>query len=437
MDKSARPAEKRANFENKAQSEPKAKKNRSNNRTSNIATLDNGTMVETFKYLNYCQLAKNSLVSKRFRDVIQTHRHKLALLYVHSIYMDSFVIGPACIKIFDKELSPEAYNDWVIRNNYSKQAPFEDQVANIQSTQDISNGYLLSAFAHYEDPNHRESKDITTVFFSHVELNHENWPAFQHFVHLATDPFIYIDYMELTPQNDVLNMLSGAIESDRRLEYQKLVFQLRGISQEFLTWTKNNVRCNQFCIESDYSDYDVTHDEALIDFVLTGACCTSAIEVDCYDLYKVIVYFVEKFLDLEYWDEYQGVQSIKGFQLFKEEDVQILKNEYSTYIVKEEHNEAYDCSTYVFEFTNYDVGRKLQFTVIDNCHDSDTPVYSLKIKKFKSGPADASKTQPLQQATAVIRRRGGDVRGNSQEIRNKLTEYIRGAGAVGWQDEYL
>ncbi|KAI1710877.1 protein ALP1-like [Ditylenchus destructor] len=45
--------------------------------------------------------------------------------------------------------------------------------------------------------------------------------------------------------------------------------------------------------------------------------------------------------------------------------------------------------------------------------------------------------QPLQQATAVIRRRGGDFRGNSQEIRNKLTEYISGVGAVGWQDEYL
>ncbi|KAI1712497.1 hypothetical protein DdX_09584 [Ditylenchus destructor] len=45
--------------------------------------------------------------------------------------------------------------------------------------------------------------------------------------------------------------------------------------------------------------------------------------------------------------------------------------------------------------------------------------------------------QPQQQATAVIRRRGGDVRGNSQEIRNKLTEYFSGIGAVGWQDNYL
>ncbi|KAI1707295.1 hypothetical protein Ddc_14901 [Ditylenchus destructor] len=43
--------------------------------------------------------------------------------------------------------------------------------------------------------------------------------------------------------------------------------------------------------------------------------------------------------------------------------------------------------------------------------------------------------QSLQQA--VIRRHGDDVRGNSQEIRKKLTEYISGVGTVAWQDEYL
>ncbi|KAI1693445.1 hypothetical protein Ddc_22815 [Ditylenchus destructor] len=46
--------------------------------------------------------------------------------------------------------------------------------------------------------------------------------------------------------------------------------------------------------------------------------------------------------------------------------------------------------------------------------------------------------QPLQQATALIeQRRGGNRTGNLQEIRNKLTEYISGVGAVGWQDNYL
>ncbi|KAI1714284.1 hypothetical protein Ddc_11467 [Ditylenchus destructor] len=42
--------------------------------------------------------------------------------------------------------------------------------------------------------------------------------------------------------------------------------------------------------------------------------------------------------------------------------------------------------------------------------------------------------QPLQQATTLIEQRRG---GNAQAIRKKLTEYISGVGAVGWQDEYL
>ncbi|KAI1695228.1 hypothetical protein DdX_19699 [Ditylenchus destructor] len=78
-----------AKVENEAREEPKAKKSRLADRISTVAKLDNGTMVEAFKYLNYCQLAKNSLVSMRFRNVIQTHRHKLAVLYVDSIRMKS------------------------------------------------------------------------------------------------------------------------------------------------------------------------------------------------------------------------------------------------------------------------------------------------------------------------------------------------------------
>ncbi|KAI1694688.1 hypothetical protein DdX_19983 [Ditylenchus destructor] len=49
--------------------------------------MDNGTMVEAFKFLNYYQLATSSLVTKRFRDLIRTHRHKLALLHIY-IFME-------------------------------------------------------------------------------------------------------------------------------------------------------------------------------------------------------------------------------------------------------------------------------------------------------------------------------------------------------------
>ncbi|KAI1695756.1 hypothetical protein Ddc_21004 [Ditylenchus destructor] len=91
MRRSDRSTKKQPELENEAHGKLKAKKSQSENRISKIATLDNGTMVEALKYLNYCQLAKNSLVSKRFRNVIQTHRHKLALLFVHSIDMVSYL----------------------------------------------------------------------------------------------------------------------------------------------------------------------------------------------------------------------------------------------------------------------------------------------------------------------------------------------------------
>ncbi|KAI1697198.1 hypothetical protein DdX_18630 [Ditylenchus destructor] len=83
------------------------------NMITNIATLEDGTMVETFKFLNYCQLAKNSLASKKFRDLIRTNRHRLALLYVDEIKMDDYVddLPRAVIEIFGEELSAEEYNE--------------------------------------------------------------------------------------------------------------------------------------------------------------------------------------------------------------------------------------------------------------------------------------------------------------------------------------
>ncbi|KAI1696057.1 hypothetical protein DdX_19256 [Ditylenchus destructor] len=84
--KSARLGDKQTNSENEAR-ETKAEKSQSNDKIPNIAAMDNGTMVESFKFLNYYQLAKSSLVSKRYWNLIRTHRHKLALLDVDEIYM--------------------------------------------------------------------------------------------------------------------------------------------------------------------------------------------------------------------------------------------------------------------------------------------------------------------------------------------------------------
>ncbi|KAI1702047.1 hypothetical protein DdX_15731 [Ditylenchus destructor] len=140
-----------AKHSNEIQRKPRAKKKRSKKKRliSNIATLDNGTMVEMFKFLNYCQLAKNSLVSKKFRDLIRTHRHSLALLYVNSLIMINFSTSPSLI-IFGQQLSPEAYNKWARRNGYSKWIPIDDQVVGKKSALDHRKVYELWANACYK-----------------------------------------------------------------------------------------------------------------------------------------------------------------------------------------------------------------------------------------------------------------------------------------------
>ncbi|KAI1695888.1 hypothetical protein DdX_19338 [Ditylenchus destructor] len=384
MRRSARLAEKEAKVENKAEMEPKGKKMRSKDTTTKIATLDNGTIVEVFKYLNYAQLAKNSLVSKRFCHLIRTHRNSLAFLYVDYIDMYSieiaFPIVPAAIKIFDKQLSAEAYNEWVIRNSYSKQAPIENQTA---STQSNPNGYQLSVFAHYKDPNNGEVRDRTAALFACLELNHENWPVFQHFIRLITDPFIYIDCMTLPSQNDVFNLLAGSVTSDQdRLQCKKLSFNMKGNSQKFINWTKNHVRCNEFCITGGA---DLNQDESFLDFFFTGAQCTSEVKVKFYDLSRVIADFVQNFLDIKNRDECQCVQSIESYKFAQDHDIQVLKKDLAKFIVKEGRVENDDCTEYVFEFINNAIEEKLQLTANifddeDNYWYSGSPSFLLEIK---------------------------------------------------------
>ncbi|KAI1691453.1 hypothetical protein DdX_21877 [Ditylenchus destructor] len=178
--------------------------------------MDNGTLVEVFKFLNYCQLAKNSLVSKRFSNLIRTHRHSLGLLYVNSISVKYHYRATAFIKVFTKQLSPKAYNEWVIRNQYSKQIPLEDQVGRMHRRQYEHNVYRIFAQAVYKDPNHHPLwNDMTTVFYASTKLDHVNWPLFQQFVRLLSDPSIYIRCLELTSQNDVFNLLARSTSSDR------------------------------------------------------------------------------------------------------------------------------------------------------------------------------------------------------------------------------
>ncbi|KAI1706335.1 hypothetical protein Ddc_15347 [Ditylenchus destructor] len=344
--------------------------------------MDTGTIVEVFKYLNYCGLAKSSLVSKRFRNLIRSHRHQLALMCVNSISITTtnVFVPRSVIKIFDQKLSPEAYNEWVICNNYSEEVQLGGHVAGEKITQNDEHAFQLSATAAYEHLSYPWD-DPVFVFFARAVLNHENWPLFQHFIRLLTDPFIYIRYLELTLPDDILYLLAGAISSDRiRLQCEELKFNLNGHAQNVFCWIKGHANSKKIEICNRYGS---NCNQELLDFFVTGAHCTSEICIIYYVISKVVVDFIQKFLDLKSCDEYQFVESIKGDG--KDGDLEVLTQSYAKFLVKKEVNERryglddydYGNSVYVFEFVNNDVGKKLKLTVTKWSYTS--PYYSLKI----------------------------------------------------------
>ncbi|KAI1709856.1 hypothetical protein Ddc_13682 [Ditylenchus destructor] len=207
-------------------------------------------------------------------------------------------------------------------------------------------------------------KYVTIVLAAGPEFNHENWPLFQHFVRLLSDPFVCIDRLCLSSQNDVLNLLAGAINPDRgRLRCKELDFEPHGNIQKFISWIKDHICCINFYV-SDCMDSN--HDQELLNFFLTGAHCTSVVDVNLYDLSGIVVDLVKKFWDFKKCDEYQLVQSIESTILEDDKgsrDAQVLKREYRKFIVKEEHDEDDNSTTYVFEFNNDDIEKKLQLTL--------------------------------------------------------------------------
>ncbi|KAI1703435.1 hypothetical protein Ddc_16543 [Ditylenchus destructor] len=355
--------EKQVKFENEARAqEPSAQKNRSGNRITNIATLDNGTMVQVFKYLKYSGLAKTSLVSKRFCNLIRTHRHTLALLDVKSINMREHTDfrSPTLIKIFDKVLSAEAYNEWVIHNGYSKLIPFKVRVVGEQVFQ-------LSAHADYKDskPLEREAAFLCLkelqLFFANIELiDHKDWPVFQHFFRLLTDPFVYIRHIGLPTQNNSLNLLASAIKPDYgRLRCHLLTVSLEDNMQNFMSWIKGHVQCFKIDI---INSSGLNHDDEFVDFFMTGGNCTSEVEVNFYDPCKAIGDFVQKFMVLKSSDEDKVVGFIECHPNRKA-NMDAFNRNYADFVVEGNINETRGSSNLVFEFVNNDIGKKLRLEI--------------------------------------------------------------------------
>ncbi|KAI1705116.1 hypothetical protein DdX_13874 [Ditylenchus destructor] len=341
----------------------------------NMAAMDNVTMVQVFKYLNYCQLATSSLVSKRFWNLIQTHRHSLAFLDVNRIIIDGSVTNkdPALIKMFNKKLSPEKYNELIVRNGYSKRIPFEVPIVGKESTEIDGGFYLFQAYAFtYRKPKYPDDYIGAPVFNACVELKDDNWPLCEHFFRLLMHPFICIRTLSFTGIKDVFTLVAGAMDSNpNRLQCKQLDIRYIPGFQKLIAWIKDHVRCDEFDIDVDVDskfgfklDNGPIYDEELLNLFLTGAPCTPAIYVRDYDLSKFIVDLVQMFMGLKTRYEFQPVETIWG----KVEDFEEFKRNMAEFIAEgEQYEEAYGTRE-VIGFINNDIKKKLTLYVKNLCN---------------------------------------------------------------------
>ncbi|KAI1691163.1 hypothetical protein DdX_22057 [Ditylenchus destructor] len=242
--------------------------------------------------------------------------------------------------MFNKELSPEEYNEWIVRNGYSKQIPLEGQIAgNVNAKR--RGIYQFRAVA-YRNPNHGHDTATAVSFYALIELKDETWPSFQHIIRLLTDPFICIRTLSLYSQK-VFTLLAGAMNPDQdRLQCKQLNIRFNGDTQKFIVWIKDHVRCDEFQIHVN--------------------TCTSAINVINYDLSNVIVDLIQKFMGLKTRDEYQMVASIRGDVIYGV--VEKLTRNCTKFIEEEEQYED-DRIRQVIGFINNDIEKKLTLDVED------------------------------------------------------------------------
>ncbi|KAI1710942.1 hypothetical protein Ddc_13140 [Ditylenchus destructor] len=219
--------------------------------------MNNVILLETFKFLRYSQVAKSSLVSKKFRDFICIHRQSLARLRVRRMHMQTSKYSERDdVELFNTPLNRDDYDTWVSRYGYSKRDPFLDQdTGNPKARYHIRYSLLAwtfpSSFQEEEPPNIYGNNIFSpriSVFFATPELNQDNWPLFQHFFNLLNDPFIFIEELELTPpENQVWKLLIDStpqIQKSagiKRIQRYRVSLFPEGNNQECLRWLKTGV----------------------------------------------------------------------------------------------------------------------------------------------------------------------------------------------------
>ncbi|KAI1710375.1 RNA recognition motif domain-containing protein [Ditylenchus destructor] len=228
-----------------------------------LSAMDNEVLLDTFKFLRYSQLAKSCHVSKNFRDFIRIHRHSLARLRVRRMHMgyngNALQIpssGRDDVEVFDTPLNRDDYDSWVLRNGYSKRDPFLDQyTGNPKDRYHIR--YCLVAWTYPPSFQEEDEPNIygmvvfsqrIFVFRATPELNQENFPLFQHFFNLLSDPFILVEELELIPpENQVwkhlLETTPQILNSAgvKRIQRYRVSLFPEGNNQDCLRWLKTCV----------------------------------------------------------------------------------------------------------------------------------------------------------------------------------------------------
>ncbi|KAI1706611.1 hypothetical protein Ddc_15192 [Ditylenchus destructor] len=332
--------------------------------------VDDHTLEQTFKFLGYFQLAKSSLVSRRFSRVIQSNRSRLAKLRVKKLLMDRRIrIHQNFITVCDVEFNPNEYREWAYPYGYTKGYRFDSPVVAVTAAYDSRSPERREqhhSFIRLQALAYEDSNTLVTVFsaVTSTKLSYDNWPLYQHFIRLLNDPFAYFERLTLISfQNFAWNALVENYGSRNRsvtCKYAKIL--LEDDSKDFLVWIKQNVVSEDLSLRRyETSTYD---QDDTVSFLSTGQKCASSVVLrdEVYNgehLIGAIYDLIEKFLDLETSIQCQMISSI-NFRHICNLSERFLTN-FARAFVRDEIVE--DSFSRIYQFMNRNIKKKLEVKI--------------------------------------------------------------------------
>ncbi|KAI1692016.1 hypothetical protein DdX_21492 [Ditylenchus destructor] len=327
-------------------------------------------MIDSLRFLNYCDLAKASLISKKLSEFIQTHRSSLPFLRVKEMLMEyheeqlpdrysrkSFsTITLFGVKNFDLD-----HKDWIKSNGYSATFEFEHK----QSPPEPSNRISLHAAARFHESGScikEDSAPLTVVFSTFVKPNfhridcRRHWPMLQHFVRLLSDPFVYFERIQLV---SLRNELWKPLVKNLKLTLTRTLCNdaevcVENNAGEFLNWMKNYLRCSHLSLRSTGSPND-----ELAAFLLSGSTCTPLAVISGTYNKELEHNLVARFLTLKQIDRDQVIPSISFPWMISVHTIkEMFEDKFSDFLVREENTS--ESFLQVYEFTNSDIMQKLE-----------------------------------------------------------------------------